>query len=255
VFGYLAHRGLANFPLQDIIPDSSANGVTSYLVLIQANYCIVSFARYRRTCLPTALATLVICIIGFGRGSILSAAAIVALGAAAQVWSGGRARALAVAVLLLLGSLYVAVRYGEEIATFVNSSTKIGSGLFDVHRYGMISEYLSKVDAATVWTGASYTGTSIVSEYNGNPHNSFIRAHYIFGLPYLLLVILMPIYLMNRAHPPLVKLYAGMLWMVVLFRSFTEPVLFPTLFDFFYFAVCFTISQRPAAEAQQAVAV
>jgi len=247
VFAYLAKRGIANFPLADMIPDSSSNGVTSYMVLLQANYCVVNYALNRRASLLTAVATLAICVVGFGRGSILSAAAIVVLGLASRVWLGGRARALFVATLLLIVSVGVSVKYGGEIAKFVNSNTKIGSGLFDVHRAGMLSEYLDNMDPVTVWTGGSYAGTSIVSDYGGNPHNSFIRAHYIFGLPYLLLVLILPVYLFHPHHMRSVKFYCGCLLLVVLFRAFTEPVLFPTLFDFFYFAPSFMLSRDPHA--------
>lgn len=247
VFAYLARRGLANFPLTDIIPNSSANGVTSYMVLLQANYCIVNYAHMRRTSLLTALATLAICIVGFGRGSILSAAAIVVVGLACRFSLARRGRANLVALAILITGAYLAVRYAEQIHIFVSVNTKIGSGLFDVHRYRMINEYLDKIDAVTLWTGASYAGTSIVSEYNNNPHNSFIRAHYIFGVPYLALLFAIPPYLIHAAHARSVKVYAACLWAVVMFRALTEPILFPTLLDFFFFAVCFVLSQDPRA--------
>lgn len=246
VFAYLAKRGVANFPLQDMIPDSSANGVTSYMVLLQANYCIVNHVVTKKSSLVTAILTLAICIVGFGRGSILSAAAIVALGMASMVWLGGRRRALLVVAVLLLSSMGITIWFGEEISNFITANTKIGSGLFDVHRVGMLTEYLEKMDPLSVWTGGSYAGTSIVSEYNSNPHNSFIRAHYIFGLPYLALMFLLPVYLTHSAHRPSVKIYAAGMWLIVLFRAFTEPVLFPTLFDFFFFASCFVLSRDPA---------
>jgi hypothetical protein len=249
VFVYLARRGIENFPLQDMIPDSSSNGVTSYMVLLQANYCVVNYAVNRRVSLLTAIATLTICVVGFGRGSILSAAAIVGLGFVSKVWLGSRGQAAFAAALLLIVGVVTTVRYGDEIATFVSANTKIGSGLFDVHRAGMMAEYLEGMDPVTVWTGGSYAGTSIVSEYNGNPHNSFIRAHYIFGLPYLALILLIPAYLFHPRHARSVMFYCGCLWMIVLFRAFTEPVLFPTLFDFFYFAPCFVLNQDPHPHA------
>lgn len=249
VIQFLARHGLKNFPLQDIIPDSSSNGVTSYMVLLQANYCIVNYAYTRRTSLFTAMVTLAICIVGFGRGSILAATAILAVGVGCRVWLAGRGRATLVVLATFVAGVVLAVHFAEQIEIFVNSNTKIGSGLFDAHRYSMINEYLAKIDAVTLWTGASYTGTSIVSEYNNNPHNSFIRAHYIFGLPYLALLFAMPVYLIHKAHSGSVKVYSAALWVVVMFRCSTEPILFPTLLDFFYFAVCFILARDPGRDA------
>ncbi|MGE0581172.1 MAG: hypothetical protein AB7P31_03385 [Steroidobacteraceae bacterium] len=245
IFSYLVRHGIRNFPLQDIIPNSSSNGVTSYVVLLQANYCIVNYVQTRRTSLLTALATLAICVVGFGRGSVLAATGIVIAGAVCRVFLAGKGRAFFVSLLVLVTSVFLSIRYSEQILVFVNSNTKIGSGLFDAHRYEMIVEYLDKIDASTLWTGASYTGTSIASEYNNNPHNSFIRAHHIFGLPYLLLMLCIPVYLVHRKHAFSVKAYAGCVWMVVMFRASTEPILFPTLLDFFFFGVCFVLSQDP----------
>jgi len=55
---YVLRHGIANFPLAQMIPDSSANGVTSYMVLLQANYCLVNHAMRGRSSLLTALVTL-----------------------------------------------------------------------------------------------------------------------------------------------------------------------------------------------------
>lgn len=242
VFIYLIVSGIANFPLDNMLPDSSSNGVTSYMVLLQANYCIVNYVLTRKTSLPTALMTLAICIVGYGRGSILAAAALVSLGVAARVWAGGYTRALLALVIVMGGAAAVAIEYGDVISEFVAANTKIGSGLYDAHRAGILTEYLEKLDGVSLWTGGSYEGTSIVTDYNSNPHNSYIRAHYIFGLPYLLLLFLIPIYLVNRAHERRVKAYAACVWAVALFRALTEPVLFPTLFDFYFFAGCFVMS-------------
>ncbi|MDO9069186.1 MAG: hypothetical protein Q7W05_12100, partial [Deltaproteobacteria bacterium] len=77
ILGYLYFAGLDNFPLENMLPDSSSNGVTSYLVLLQANYSIVNFVLRRKTGIAGAFITFGICVIGYGRGSILAAVSIV----------------------------------------------------------------------------------------------------------------------------------------------------------------------------------
>lgn len=247
VLAYLLRTGITGFPLDDILPNSSSNGVTSYMVLLQANYCVGNYLLRRRASLPTAAVTLFICIVGWGRGSILAAAALIVIGLFFKIPGRNHLSAL-LRVLLLLGSgLVVYLAYSSAISEVV-AGTKIGSGLYDESRLGMIREYLDGIDAATLWAGGSYSGTSIASEYNGNPHNSFIRAHYIFGLPYLLAILLLPVYMVRKTLPVSVKLYAASMWLIVLFRSFTEPILFPTLFDYFYFSICFVLSREAALD-------
>ncbi len=251
VIGYLYQRGLADFPLEDMLPESSANGVTSYMLLMQINYCTINFLVNRRSSLLTAATTLAISIVGYSRGSILASAAIVAVGLVALLYSRTPARLFSklVATTIVAGLLYLS--YGDVIGQFVLDYTKIGAGLADPHRAAIAREYLDKIDSVTLLTGASYAGTSIPGAYNGNPHNSFIRAHYIFGLPYLLLMLSLPVYLLRGEQPRVVKGYCACMWAIALFRSVSEPVLFPTLFDLYYFAVCFALSKLPAALSRE----
>ena len=58
---------------------------------------------------------------------------------------------------------------------------------------------------------------------------------------------------MSRAHPFKVKLFAAGIFAIVLFRAFTEPILFPTLFDFFYFGASFALSHDPRPSTARAV--
>jgi hypothetical protein len=243
VFAYLSRSGLLGFPLESMLPDSSSNGVTSYLIVLQANYTLVHYLVARRPTYLTVIATLAICIVGYGRGSVLSAAALLTLCVVVGLRTGGQVgRVLKlVGLVIVLGVLWVL--YGVVIAALVVENTKLGSGLYDLHRYSILTDYLGRLDAWTFWTGADYAGTSIKSEYNGNPHNSFIRAHHIFGLPYLLVVLAMPVYLARRALPWSMYAVAAFVWLVVLFRAATEPVILPTIFDLFYFSGCFAMGR------------
>lgn len=239
VAAYLVHSGLSDFPLENMLPDSSSNGVTSYLIILQANYWCINFLLYRRGSVLTVITTLCLCVIGYGRGSILAAGGILVLSILSSL-SGREGYKIALGIVVLtLSCVWIGVKYGDLIGAFVGAHTKIGSGLYDEHRSSILSEYLGRMNMVTIWSGASYADSSIASEYNGNPHNSFIRAHYIFGLPYLLFMLLLPIYMIDRNHFITVKAFAFCMWLVVLFRAFTEPILFPTMFDFYYFAICF----------------
>lgn len=242
---YLLQHGLGDFPLENIIPDSSANGVTSYLVVLQINYCLINYLQTKRFSSLTSLATVGIAVVGYSRGSILAAVAILTINLVFATFSGSRTRGIvAVAGSLVVLGFSVA-QYSDLISDFVVANTKIGSGLYDLHRTAIISDYFRAMNGLTLITGVDYQGTVIANEYNGNPHNSFIRAHHIFGLPYLLSICAFPVYLCNKLHRWNVKAYAALLGLVLLFRAATEPVLFPTMLDVLFFAACFALARTP----------
>lgn len=241
---YLYFVGLDNFPLENMLPDSSSNGVTSYLILLQVNYSIVNFVLRRKTGIATAFITLGICVIGYGRGSILAAVGIVFL---CVVFSLPQ-KSLPFKIVYLLSIFGVGIgatlAFGEDIIGFIDSNTKLGSGLFDMARAQMTMDYVRQIDGVSFLIGADYEGTSIAQEYNNNPHSAYIRAHHIFGFFYLLLMLLMPAAIMWKGHVLSIKLFAGLMLVLLLFRSATEPLLFPTVFDLFYFSICLVLARR-----------
>ncbi len=243
---YLAQTGLDNFPLENILPESSSNGVTSYLIVLQANACAGVYLLRRQASVVTSLITLGICIVGYGRGSLLAAAALVAINALFAFGNRSQATAMVGALVTVALTACAYLIYSEEIDAFVQVNTKIGSGLEDKPRSEIMTDYMRKLDnAGPMLFGADYKGTSIDNSYFGNPHNSYIRAHNIFGLPYLLCILLWPLILDRRGWPLGSRIFVYTMIVVVLIRAFTEPLLFPTLFDFFYFALCFALARTP----------
>ncbi len=242
VFAYLMVRGFNDFPLENMIGEQSSNGITSYMIILQANYSAFNFLVRRRASTLTSLLTLTVCIVGYGRGSILASACIVLINLLSYLsWrSVPAALGRGLAALLAVGA--VGYFFSADITLFLEANTKLGSGLFDAARERIMIDYLSKIDPVTFITGAEYDGTSIQTEFRDNPHNSYIRAHHIFGLPYLLVLALFPLALMWARQAWSVKLYCAAMLIAVLFRASTEPVLFPTLFDFYFFAFCFGLS-------------
>lgn len=243
VIAFLAITGLQEFPLDRLLPDSSSNGVTSYLIVLQASHCIAHYATRRRAVLATPLVTFAICVVGYGRGSILAALALVFVSVLAAV---PLRRPIGLLVLLAAAVGASAVlwqQHGPALARFVESETKLGAGLQDEHRSRQIQEYLERIDAMNLMFGADYRGTSIESDYNGNPHNSYIRAHHIFGLPYVVVMLLLPALSITWRHRVAPLAYSGSVLAILLMRAFTEPILFPTLLDVFYFGSCFALAR------------
>lgn len=242
VGAYLMSSGVQGMPLDRMFPDSSSNGVTSYLVILQANFCIANYLYRGKLASLSPLLTLGVCVVGFGRGSILATVLIISLSLVAFALRKSAFRFLVAVGLFAMIAVGITIVYGDDIADFVDKNTKIGVGLYDVHRAAMISDYTARLEEEplTILTGADYRGTVIESYYNLNPHNSYIRAHHIFGLPYLLLMLFFPL-LAIWGRPLRGRWFSLALLAVMLFRAATEPILFPTMLDIFFFSTCFLI--------------
>jgi hypothetical protein len=255
LLAYVAYKGVANFPLGELLaPHTSANGITAWLVMVQANYSTIRFLVDRRTSLATSFATLLICIVGFGRGSILAAAGFVTVN---LLWQFARLTPRRIWIgTLLIAAVAAAVHagYGAQVKDFMDKFTKIGAGLYDPSRAQMIQEYLGELDPATLLVGADYSGTTIGAGFFDNPHNSYIRAHHVFGLPYLVAVLVFPLIVGWRARLDSARIYAGCMLVLMLGRAITEAVLFPTPFDVYYFAICFALSTASRQAAMRITA-
>ena len=106
--------------------------------------------------------------------------------------------------------------------------------------------YLEKIDLIGLFFGVSYENTIIENLYNNNPHISFIRAHNMFGLFYLLA--LMYLIISKIFYIIISKNFINLLILLIIFnillRAVTEPILFPTLFDFLFLYILFLSSKK-----------
>lgn len=237
VVAYLAAKGIRGRPLEAMIPGSSSNVITSNLVALQINYAIAKFLLQRRSTIMTGIVTLVICFVGYGRGSILAALAVLATLILFQLHSLKQRRGILYVggVVLLCGAIAV-VAWQDNIVESLVNKTKLASG-FSSPRVLMIQDYLDRMDGVGALVGSTYEGTIIDKRYNGNPHNSFIYAHHFFGLPYLLIVLILPLLLIARQRGLRTKAFIAAMTTILYFRAFTQPILFPTPFDLFYYAI------------------
>lgn len=181
-------KGFDNFPYElpfSEIFNSSSNGVTTSLVVLNFYYQILTFKQSKRFDNLASLLVLVVALIGYGRGAILVSFIFLLIGLVNNVQrtSGVKGMALMVVVLSIL--TYSTYSYVEK---FVVSNTKIGSGLADIERKAINEFYWSNISLFDVIKGRSFQGSIIENENRGNPHNSFIRIHNAFGMLGLILL-------------------------------------------------------------------
>ena len=251
IFIYLSSSGLAGFPLERMIPNSSSNGITSYLIALQVNYCITHYVLYRKTVIITPLLTLLICIVGYGRSSILVALILISSNLVFRL----NLKRLTSSIGFVAGALFLLTSiwsaYSETIALFIVSNTKFGGTFADAHRALMIREYISGMSLSEFLFGRSYFAMSISEVYNGNPHNSFIRGHHIFGIGYFILIFCYLFILFPRRGDAAVLLYSFIMLVLLFLRAATEPIIFPTMLDFFFFGMIYMIAQTNQTNADE----
>lgn len=242
-------------PLGEVIPGSSTNGIPAYLIVVQVGLSLCNYLVRRQLPLISAFVTCVVAFYGYGRGSLIVAAMIVAVSLVYNIalWRSAGLWRRAVLLLLAVSTAFGLTWYGNDLVDLLNDHTKLGVGLADVNRMEIWEQYLGKVDAWTFVFGADYSETVIETIRHGNPHISYIRTHALFGLPATLLALLSPLFVfMSRKTWSSKIVFFTFLAMAAL-RAASEPILFPTLLDLYYFSFFFLFF-RYAPEAKAALA-
>jgi hypothetical protein len=220
---------------------SSTNGIPAYLIILNIAYSIAYFLKYNRLPVIAAALTTIVAFFGIGRGSIVCGSLLLLLSIFVNLFvvksKQDVALAPKIALILLIPALTLIYNHADLISRqyeMIAEGSKFEQGVLDVHRGYMLSDYLDKLDALSLFIGTSYEGTSINLYYGGNPHNSYIRVHSFFGL-FALFAVFAPLFLMLLSHKDRTQtIIIFLLVTVALIRATTEPILFPTPLDFFY---------------------
>jgi hypothetical protein len=230
-------------PFGMVIEGSSTNAIPSYLIIIQIGLSLAFFLVRQRLPVWPTLATFAVAFFGNGRGSLVVAGLMILVTLGVNLFAFGRAtrwQRFAFVLCMLLLSV-VMLQHGEELFELLTAYTKLSVGLVDANRLEIWEQYAAKIDPVSLFVGADYAGTVIESEYDGNPHIAYIRTHAFFGLPLTALALLSPVVVLfvRRAWSHR-AVFFGFVGLAAL-RAASEPLLFPTLLDFFYFSFFFML--------------
>ena len=231
-------------PFDFLIEGSSANGITSYAIFLQINYSILKYHLERKIAFKTVILTFVIALMGYGRGSILSAFLILFVSVFLNLLTKEKMQLAFYLIIILFLLVFTINNYYDSIFYFIESKTKLTAGLVDKARSQIIVVYMSLMDGLGLLLGVDYENSVIVTEFRGNPHNSFIRAHHIFGLPYLLFVIFYPFKVLFKNKNKATVFFNISLMLVLCFRAFSEPIIFPTLLDIYLLTTIIIIDNK-----------
>ncbi len=230
-------------PLGAILPWTSTNGFPSYLIVLQIAYSLSYFLEFKRLPLSSCFVTLIVAVIGLGRGSMVVGALIFfsSLAFNLTLLKSTRDRWWAFRLFLIFfGPAFFFYIYNMDSINLTFElwfeDSKFAGGVLDEHRGRMLIDYLAKL-SNPLWLllGASYQYTSISDIYGGNPHNSFIRVHSFYGL-FGLVIIFIPFFVLITSRKIFNQkiVFASFVFFALL-RATSEPLFFPSTLDFFYF--------------------
>lgn len=271
-FGFLAAlcllapiKGVSPEAFNTYFPNSSRNGISAALIFLQVFYSAACFIRTGRAPSITPILTFAICVMLFGRSGIMVSAAIVAVTVAQNLRA---APVKSIASAMVAGSVLITVTLfpmlpAELAAPPVAANEQMEApsnglgdrvddpalsefrlGLYSI-RSVMMAEYVQRLTPSTVLFGVPLTSVPWIAEYRGNAHNSFLRGHAYFGLPYLLLIGgIIGVALKSGWHQR--QFFVLSLMLLFSGRAFFDSVALFDVFDvgFFY---CFFLLTRPVA--------
>lgn len=223
-------------PFGEVIEGSSTNAIPAYMIIVQLLLCVTTFVVTGRAPVLTPVITFLIAFFGSGRGSLVVASLLVIGSLIINLFPRhGSFFYRVVLFTMSLVAMALLVIYADEIYDYVSRLTKLSVGIADQNRMEILTAYLSTITPYTFFFGSEYQGTIIDIQYEGNPHISFIRTHSFFGIFVMLMALFSPlVVLFSRARWAL-KLPVFFFVSLAVVRAGSEPILFPTLLDVFYF--------------------
>lgn len=223
-------------PLSHFIEGSSQNGIPSYLLVLLLSYLFCSLMFENRLPLLPAASCLIISFYGEGRGSLVISILVFLLCYLYFFLKPNATKGFSGKILLFsaFSLFFIFLINFNLIAEFVITGSKLSVGLKDTNRLDILTSYINSLSYYEILVGGSYDDNIVSTKYLGNPHIAYVRLHAFFGLIPVIIVIFSPfLFFFKKVSVKSFFLFA--LTCLYLARSISEPVLFPTALDFFYF--------------------
>ena len=226
-------------PIGSIIPWVSRNGITSVLIVCQILFSFVSYLYNKKFPIISSLAVVIISFYGLGRGSIIVSTLLLLYGIFLNIYTSKSKLLKFSSVIVLFILLFYFSSNSETIKLVENieeslTQTQFGQGYNDEARTSINKEYISNLDYWKFLFGSSYKNTSIEFYFGGNPHNSFIRLHSFYGIFGIIVLFFLLISILIAKSNASLKFVLFSLLLLLLFRAYTEPILFPSSLDLFF---------------------
>jgi len=222
--------------LNEIFPGSSRNIVGAMAVFLQMFYSASYYYINGKLPQILILVTSIIVFLAFGRASILALVLLLFIHHIFII----RKRPLVSALILIASVTLVGLSIDianveEKVVEHSNFQKGVDSPRLDI-----ISEYVSTTTLLTFFSGHPVEDSHTAVLLNGNPHNSFIRAHSYYGFVSIIFILILFCYFSFKVNSANL-IFIGFIC-IYLFRAIFEPIAFFDIFDFLFFYLLFLVS-------------
>ncbi|MDP2541105.1 hypothetical protein [Tenacibaculum discolor] len=211
----------------------SENYVSVILIMNIVTLYIIKYRQKEVIPVLPALLAVMFSILAIGRAGILTTLLIFLLVLWLRFKSQTRLVKIAIIIAILtpiivftITNWYTITIIFENIEVF----SKFSKGGVSSPSRGIIQRaYLSNINIITFFTGYNYEDNYWFQHYGLNPHNSYIRLHYFSGLAFFIII---PVIVLSLIKLIRKNIFFSGLFLSILLRSYTDSVLFLTLFDY-----------------------
>ncbi|MFT7388547.1 MAG: hypothetical protein ACI8VC_001801 [Candidatus Endobugula sp.] len=216
--------GISVFKISNHIAiNASRNLISIHFIFLTTLYYFVARNDKRDISITPALICFIVTILAGGRSGILSSAILLSV---VFLYSGNGSLIFRVIIILSAISL-AAFNYTASVLDFFTVASS------DI-RFSFIANYFSSYNMSNLVSGFDVKNAQFLSEFNGNPHNSYLNLLSIFGfggILFLFFTVLSSFLLMLRKdYFPILIVTPFMI------RMFTDSGLFTTSYDLLFYA-------------------
>ncbi len=207
----------------------SSNLLSATLIAVVCWYCFVRLLAGHKEPILVPFILFIFAIDLGGRSGIAISFGILLI---SVLFRASRSKILFLSVSLILPLL--AWFFLADVFLGIVDGTRLRHGFEDDVRSAIIQEYIRGIGPISLLIGGEFDPSGIIASYGGNPHNSIIRAHYMFGIVPIALFALALIFsgVKLLSLPSRVSTYGYTLGGLILLRSFYDSVTFWLELDF-----------------------
>lgn len=217
-----------------VFEHASRNRLGAYLVITAVSAAIACYWERGRVVVYPSVIALLLSLPLYGRASIISSFMFFAVSIIARFGLRG-------AILLQPFFILIVVAFQHwGIWEALISETNLSRGI-ESPRTQMAIGYMANLDLAGFFLGAPMGDIELINQYNGNPHNSFVRLHSLYGV-FPIVVILF--FFLRRRHAGWPRLFLLSCCAILVFRISLDTIAFGDYLDHLIFASILALGSR-----------
>lgn len=215
-------KGFSPDDFNTVFSGYSRNGVGAIILALMVGYVWYCYEKGVYPSLFLIFLGFILMFPLYGRANIFFGALV--LGLAFNYRFGS-----ASSFLFALPLVVLLIVFSGVLSDYFTDKTNFSSG-FESPRTAMLADYWESLDFKFFFLGGDLSAVPTIAEYEGNPHNSFVRAHAFFGIFAISLFVVF-------IFPLLLSMFFGN-WMlaglglVFLGRAFLDIIYLGNIFDY-----------------------